>query len=491
MAFDFPTLFNYPIKTVSCNIPVNPRWQDGPFDIGTFSISLVRDPNIQPSFANTTSLIGTVVDFSVGSMFITGRIVAVDEILVNVGGTGTINLSLKELVVDRLESISGELNALSVDQLLVSHDGEISSVKRGVQLRESDPRTIEWIFQFNEKVRPGRINETTRIEAAGFPKSNIPRFYNPSFDTLLRRLGSSESEWNAMEAEFKSLTGGIQLSASVDPLEIIEIEPAPISRFDFLNWGVPIGSSLESEDRTDVLKAIMRDLLARSIVLRRQFYRRLVSPDPTSRGPEQINVQINNNGVTTSYVYNKAPSEIDERIKNLEDTWNGQASLEEDRKLQRDRIIQTFFTNLPRWDEPVEFTRPDTENDNKSNRDDGIEQVVDTLGRLELERMIWDTQKPTGGLGVIVGPAGGGPFYVIRRQNNVDIDSQTFSRFGPGMFVSEWSRVRNLAEPENSLGLLAPGTSVTVSIFKERESSVGVPVIEQSPQTFAPPLPEA
>lgn len=79
-----------------------------------------------------------------------------------------------------------------------------------------------------------------------------------------------------------------------------------------------------------------------------------------------------------------------------------------------------------------------------------------------------------------------GPFYTITRL--------MMQSMGGSVSVAEdwgelpWTGVRNLAEPDDSPGLLAVGTRVTVKIFAEGPRGPYTPYIEQTPNLFAPPI---
>lgn len=453
---------------------------------GTYSVSLVCDPSEPQQFSNSSSLLGILVDFSIGQLNVTGQVRAIEETFVSAGGTGVINLRLVEVAINDTSIPVSQAAALSKDDLLLAHAGEIISRKNGRELRGHEAYTVENIFQFNEKIGARDITETTRIEAVGLPKSNATKLLSPTWDTILISLGSSEQETVDLEEELRTLaTMNITTIPLTDPLNSFTSRSSLIQRFESQGINDP-----EQDQRVKEIKDLLIPLYDDAEEIFRSYPKRVTEGDRSFEGPEQINVQISNNGITTSYVYNKIPSQLDRSIRELEDTWGARQREEEIRNGRRDEITEEFFSNVntfaPRdWPSPSEIEFDD---DNKLSRDKLMEEMIQALGGLELERMQYDLAKPTGGLGVIVGPAGGGPFYEIRRLNNVDLDPQTFSRFGPGMFVSEWPRVRNLAEPVDSPGFLAPGTRVTVNIFQERENSGGIPFIEQSPQTFAPPL---
>ncbi len=468
MAIEREQLFGCDIKSVSCDIPAGFTNK-----FGSFNVSLICDPNVQQEFANSSSLLNTVVDFFIGSLNIFGQIRSVNEVLVSEGGTGLINLNIKELGINGVSLPAGKTTALSIDDLLIAHEGEIRSHKQGFELLRHEAFLVEHIFQFNNKIGDSAINETVRLEVAGLPKTDVPKLLRPGLGPIFRELGSSLEEINRLIIELELFNPQFTELDRYSAEFMFELTNRLISKPDI--------ESFPKED-VDRFVTIVREAARFPLGIRTNSGR------SRHTGPDQISVQYNTNGIITSYSYNKNPSAIDRRLNDLEDTWDSQAEFEQDRNPRRDEIIDTFTANFSEFVPvvPINF-----DNDNKLTRDKQIEELIDSLGTMEAQRQSWDLQKPTGGLGVIIGPSAGGPFYEIRRLNNVDIDSETFSRFGPGMFTVEWPRVRNLAEPEDSPGLLAPGTRVTVSIFQERESSFGVPVIEQSPQTFAPPLPEA
>lgn len=470
MVFGREQLFGCDIKSVSCDIPAGFTNK-----LGSFNVSLVCDPDVPREFSNVSSLLNIPVDFFIGSLNVFGQIRSVDEILIGAGDTGIINLNIRELGINSLSLPSGKTFALSIDDLLIQHEGEISSNKRGFELLQHEALTVENVFQFNNKVGDASINETIRLEVAGLPKTDVPKLLMPGLGSIFRSLGSSLDEIN-----------GLALT-----LEVITSPPfRELDRYH-PNFLLELTNTVVNNPQTGTSEERERYITIVRAAIPLQPSRRTISERSRFTGPDQISVQYNDKGIATSYVYNKNPSAIDRRINDLEDTWGARADEEQLRNPRRDEIINDFVRNASEF-VPVDIDTAVTfDTDNKLTRDKLMEELIDTLGQLEIDRMSWDLQKPTGGLGVIVGPSAGGPFYEVRRLNNVDIDSETFSRFGPGMFLSEWPRVRNLAEPEDSPGLLAPGTRVTISIFKERESSFGVPVMEQSPQTFAPPLPEA
>jgi hypothetical protein len=118
-----------------------------------------------------------------------------------------------------------------------------------------------------------------------------------------------------------------------------------------------------------------------------------------------------------------------------------------------------------------------------------LEEDVDELIDSEDNRKRYEWERPTGGLGVIV--SNSGPFYNIRRINGIDFDK--FSSIGVPQIVGfpEWRDTRNLAEPLNSPGYLANGTTVTVNIYNLGEGTSSgpyVPYIEVAPTLFAPPV---
>jgi hypothetical protein len=118
-------------------------------------------------------------------------------------------------------------------------------------------------------------------------------------------------------------------------------------------------------------------------------------------------------------------------------------------------------------------------------------QKADQELKLTQPDMEFIYNKPEGGLGVIESIDTGGPFYNVRRLNYADIDPETFAgglNITTSYFLTEWKHVRNLAEDDNSPGYLLVGTRVTVSIFSDSEFGPFIPYMEQSPQTFSPPV---
>jgi len=428
MAIERYQLYGCDIKSVSCNVSI----EESPnlSRQGSYSIALQSDPEVPRQFSRVSNLLGNDVNFYVGDLQVSGQIIAADEVLVSAGGTGIINLKVKEGITTGFVATSGRSPALTVDELLFVHAGEIISRKSGYEIREQPRSTLEIIV--SEILNQASVHETLTLEAAGLPKSNTPELIVPTDDQIFQSLGYRRAEVLALEIELLTIADPFQ---SFDQIEDI-LEPG-WAKITYINsFQAKSGNSEAQNSRVEELKNELLSIYQQFYDVYSSWPRRATVGVRAGEGPEQINVQLSPNGITTSYVYSKAPSQLDLEIQGL-----------------------------------------------RSSVQDGLQ----TLGTLELDRWKWDIEKPTGGLGVIVAHVGG-PFYQIRRLNNVDLDPQTFSRFGPGMFVSEWPRVRNLAEQEASPGYLSPGTRVTVSIFKERESSFGVPYIEQSPQVFAPPI---
>lgn len=95
--------------------------------------------------------------------------------------------------------------------------------------------------------------------------------------------------------------------------------------------------------------------------------------------------------------------------------------------------------------------------------------------------------KPEGGKGEIVGKTPGRPFYIINRLNARQLTDGFGSQIDLAL-VPTWNSVRNLAEKDNSPGLLPIGQIVTVSIYED-EIGGAEPFIEVTPPNFAPPQP--
>jgi len=123
---------------------------------------------------------------------------------------------------------------------------------------------------------------------------------------------------------------------------------------------------------------------------------------------------------------------------------------------------------------------PDTDFEEEEEVEDGIQPVPDDFG---YSFMIL---KPEGGRGKIIGiGAGVGPRYNIDRLNVRDIDPG-FSFVLDLAISPEWTDVLNLAEPEDSPGLLPNGTFVNVSIYEDKPG-LAVAFIEQVPPAFGIP----
>lgn len=184
----------------------------------------------------------------------------------------------------------------------------------------------------------------------------------------------------------------------------------------------------------------------------------------------EIFIRFDNSGVTTRYVINLFTREL------------GEFKRRKQEKKEKEEIVEEKEPedDFPEVIDAVE-TPPEPE---------PAPEVEEEVGGLDDAGKEFVFQKPEGGLGVI-SVKGGGPFYAVRRLSYQDLDSQSFAGgldITGAWFLAEWQNVRNLAEPENSPGLLLVGTRVTVSIFSERDTSGPyIPFIEQTPQVFSPP----
>jgi hypothetical protein len=154
----------------------------------------------------------------------------------------------------------------------------------------------------------------------------------------------------------------------------------------------------------------------------------------------RISINFDTDGIkTTYYVQTPDPKELTNKEEDIEEEIPGVEEVPEPKK------------------EEVKIDEPKLESDPKQN----------TLSDKELEYIY---KKPEGGQGIIVDKEGTSPFYTVRRTNYGDIDSQTFAgglNITNSYFLAEWEHTRNLSEPEDSPGLLLPGTRVNVSIFSE------------------------
>ena len=187
----------------------------------------------------------------------------------------------------------------------------------------------------------------------------------------------------------------------------------------------------------------------------------------------EIFIRFDTNGVTTRYVMNLYTRELGEFKRKK------QKEREEQQEEDEKQIEDEFPENKDDFEEPPEpESAPETE-----------EAPTDPTP----EEMEYIYQKPEGGLGV-VSVKEGGPFYAVRRTSYADIDPDTFAGgldVTGSYFLAEWTNVRNLAEAENSPGLIPVGTRVTVSIFSESdEHGPYLAYMEQTPQVFTPPVVE-
>lgn len=178
-----------------------------------------------------------------------------------------------------------------------------------------------------------------------------------------------------------------------------------------------------------------------------------------------ISTQFNHNGIITRYSMNLYTNELGNF-----------------RQINRKRINE--FIRLLRTVQ----TRVAYKNDDNIN--DEFKTLLDKYGGLVDEPMEYALEGVEGGLGIIT-TKGIGPFYAVRRLSYRDINPQSYagtSVLRDSYFLSEWTNVRNLAEPLSSPGYLPVGTRVTVSIFSESDKhGPYIPYIEQTPQVFSPP----
>ena len=189
----------------------------------------------------------------------------------------------------------------------------------------------------------------------------------------------------------------------------------------------------------------------------------------------EVFIRFDNNGVMTRYVMNLYTRELGEFKRKK------QEEREKDDIYDEKEPEDDFPENKDDFEAPPEpESAPETEE-------------KEALTGPTQEEMEYVYQKPEGGMGV-VSVKEGGPFYAVRRLSYQDIDPETFAGgldVTGSYFLSEWTGVRNLAEAENSPGLIPVGTRVTVSIFSESdEHGPYLPYMEQTPQVFTPPVVE-
>lgn len=181
-----------------------------------------------------------------------------------------------------------------------------------------------------------------------------------------------------------------------------------------------------------------------------------------------IFIRFDQNGITTRYSMKLYTKELGE-FKHKKQKEQEEQEIEDEKQKEDE---------FPETKDDLE-TPPETENESDTEGLSGPKKAT--------REYVY--QKPEGALGIIDFKEGG-PFYTVRRLNYADIDPDTFAggaNITGSYFLAEWNNVRNLAEPENSPGLLPVGTRVTVSIFSEGENRPQVAYIEQTPQVFSPP----
>jgi len=200
----------------------------------------------------------------------------------------------------------------------------------------------------------------------------------------------------------------------------------------------------------------------------------------------EIYIRADNNGITTRYTM----------AINSRDRTSSAQPANELQQIQEEKEITQNLDDEDEFPELLDDLVPladellTSDTDIEEELSDAQTDPVDpptgpSDGSLEF---IYD--KPDGGLGVI-SVKEGGPFYAVRRLDYRDIDPTSYAGgldTTGSYFLSEWTGVRNLAEPDNSPGLLIVGTRVTISIFsQEGLDGPYLPYMEQTPQVFSPP----
>jgi hypothetical protein len=402
---------------------------------GNINIVLTCGPDQTFDLAGAAvdSILGSGTTLILGDMTLSGTLQSWEETTVSINGTNIINVKLVESIT-RSEIIF-ESGILNFSELLAAHSEEIISVKQGWELRQSRVNFEEFLFNFEEAVAERSILSIIDIEAAGLPKSNPSRLFFEDFDSFL----------NKNFPFIQSLRDRLE-----DP-------------------------NISDQERLFLINEITIRLSAAYSFFSRSFPKR-------SDGPRQIQVQFSPQGIKTRYSFNPPRSNIDQQLEEIYRTL--------------DYLRQTVAKNTPRRKFLCDELNSRAEllldldcsssPDELDRHDEVIDDVLGELGSLASLGAAIDFAQLEGGAGVVTGKTlSTGPYYEVRRLASVDIDPQSFA--GRITLPIGWSRVRNLAEPDNSFGYLLPGTQVTVEIFRPNESSQGTPFMEQTPQTFAPP----
>jgi hypothetical protein len=421
--------------------------------LGSFNFVLVREPGQSFQFdnINPASGLGSGLIFNIGSLVLHGNIESWTESKIDARGTGIIDVRLQEAAADTVDKSFQEDTVLSFEQILSLHSNEIISTSEGWELDEINPYFLQSAISASSSgldivlTPEGGVNNIFKLEVANLPKTNIARFISPTIFTIIRSLGVRMDLFFDRVA-FSQLDSGAQAALTIEVVN-----------------GFKVAS-----------------------LIRRDRYPIRSTKGAVGKVLSQLNLQFSNQGIKTTYIFNEYISQLDSKIKNNSEALVRMVKHENWRITPRAGIHNGFWSG---FDPPID--KPTVDPNYYRPQDLELDDIIEALGQLGHIGWSIDLEQLEGGLGVIVDKAGSGPFYRVRRLNNIDIDPETFQRFAPDTFLSsEWERVRNLAEPVDSPGYLLPGTQVTIQIYKIEDLSTGIPFMEQSPQTFSPPIPE-
>ena len=223
----------------------------------------------------------------------------------------------------------------------------------------------------------------------------------------------------------------------------------------------------------------------------------------------QISITIGIDGISTRY---QAKTFSGSLIKKLEKDFTRQQS-----KFQRKDVIDECKREKDKNDLRQEEEIDDTLNpqDVAEELRDEIDEVFEEL-KPPVNTWLWATERPKAGMGIITSKETG-PFYNINRTDQV-ITLSPFDTTGfKSEIFTEWTKVRNIAEDDNSPGFLRVGERVEVTLYDTGQpiprgtepGSIGdaeddfgggamhvsvdddtrkVPIISKSPTVFAPPV---
>lgn len=425
------------LKSISINL--NAEYKPGVIDFVFIQ---------EPEQADFPSPLFKTFSLNLGVLEIDVKVESFDHTIIDATGKNIVTVRAKEVGIDAMSF--HDLRVLHFNQLIIAHENEIISRREGDESEPIDETsTGAAIFNISE-FRPPLVTSRRQLEVAGLPKSNFNRLLTPSLSTVLISLGFPPLMNNSFIADL----------GLADP-----------TRRQQLSRGTEI--------------------------LIKRYPRRQTG------GVQGMQIQFSETGIRTKYSFQKTShSYMVRRIADLETAVNvvRRTSLEKlpifQEALDNWSEINDLFPNDPVVFDPILLDENPKLNEELHYQLRSVAWMVDISDR-EKEQIEAGIKKPTGGLGVITANVAGGPFYDIRRLNNIDIDPRLSRYWMSKSIPPEWTNVRNLSEHLRSPGFVEIGTTVTVQIYdleedtgSETEITIpdGTPFIEHSPQVFSPPV---